>query len=90
MIKLTRRISILLALLMLLQINGVIVSAAYQTRYDLNNDGLNDVTDMTLMSLYLCGDLEPSNISKYDIDGNRIISYRDYVELKNHINNVSM
>lgn len=70
---------------MLLQANGSTVSAAYQLKYDLNNDGVNDITDLTYFSLYLIGETEPSNITKYDFDNNKIISYRDYTELRNFI-----
>ena len=62
-----------------------VVSATYQNKYDLNNDGYNDITDLTYFALYLCGDSEPSNLSKYDFDDNKIISYRDYLELRNFI-----
>ena len=66
-----------------------IASAAYQNKYDLNEDGKNDVTDISLFALYLSGDSSPSNLSKYDFDNNRIISYRDYLEIRNYVNNPS-
>lgn len=62
-----------------------IVSASYQNKYDLNEDGCNDITDLTYFSLYLCGESEPNNLSKYDFNNNKIISYRDYLEIRNFV-----
>ena len=62
---------------------SALTSSAYN--YDTNGDGSVDISDAVYVMQYLCGNFEPSNLNKCDVDGNGVISPMDAYIIQGHM-----
>ena len=63
-----------------------LTSSAYN--YDANGDGDVNMSDAVYILQYLCGNFEPADLNKCDVDGNGVISPMDAYIIQGHIINL--
>ncbi|MGN1481907.1 dockerin type I repeat-containing protein [Porcipelethomonas sp.] len=54
-----------------------VVSANYDSRYDINKDGYVSSSDAVMMNKFLCGAWAPSDVSTIDVNQNGIVDWID-------------
>lgn len=53
--------------------------------YDVNDDGIEDLNDLTTLSLFLIGEIGTNNLSRFDVDGNYVVSQMDVIKLRDYL-----
>ena len=75
--KIKRKLtSFVIAVIMAVMSCASLTSSAYNDM-DVNNDGKVSLADAVCILQYLGGNHEPTDLSRYDIDGNGVISPMD-------------
>ncbi|MDE6539177.1 MAG: dockerin type I repeat-containing protein [Ruminococcus sp.] len=85
--KLKRKLaSFVVAGIMAVMLCSALTSSAYN--YDANGDGDVNMSDAVYILQYLCGNFEPADLNKCDVDGNGVISPMDAYIVQGHIINL--
>lgn len=82
--KIKRKLtSFVISVIMSVMSYSSVTSSAYNNM-DVNNDGKVSLADAVCILQYLSGNHEPTDLSRYDIDGNGVISSMDAYIIQLH------